>query len=167
MATYIVQTPASDSTFTITLASLANGSARQSTMIDNKTSQGYPYAIVYLKVQLGGDPSSDGWINVYLLRGNDPSSSDYRTGGAGSSNAAYPPSGTTIGSEWLLGSIPVPSARTTNDYVYGEWSTETIPGPLGPEWGIVVENRSGVALGSTEGNHYKGYVYMLPEIITV
>lgn len=151
-------------TFTITLASLANGSARQSTMIDNSTND-YPAAVVYLKVQLGGDPTADGWVNVYLLRGNDASSSDYRTGGAGASDAAYPPSGTSIGAEWLIGSIPVPAARTTNDYVYGEFSTEVIPGPLGPEWGIVVENRVGssIAFGSSEGNHYKGYLYFVPE----
>lgn len=163
MANEIHQKDITKATFACTLAGLANGSARQSTMIDNATND-YPAALVYLKCQLGGDPTVDGWINVYLLRGNDPSSSDYRTGGAGASDAAYPPSGTSIGQEWLLGSIFVPLARTTNDYVYGEWSTETIPGPLGAEWGIVVENRSGVALGATEGNHYKGYKYFVPEI---
>lgn len=162
MASEIRQKNITKATFTCTLASLANGSARQSDMIDNSTND-YPAAIVYLKCRLGGDPTADGWLNVYLLRGDDPSSSTYRTGGAGASDAAYPPSGTSIGGEWLLGSIPVPTARTTNDYVYGEFSTEVVPGPLGPEWGIVVENRSGVALHTTEGDHYKGYVYFVPE----
>lgn len=163
MANEIRQKDITKATFTITLASLANGSARQSTMIDNSTTD-YPEASVYLKCRLGGDPASDGWINIYLLRGNDPSSSDFRTGNAGASDAAYPPSGVSIGSEWLIGSIPVPTARTTNDSVYGEYSTEVVPGPLGPEWGIVVENRSGVVLHATEGDHYKGYKYFVPEI---
>ncbi|MBX7159340.1 MAG: hypothetical protein K1X95_03535 [Acidimicrobiia bacterium] len=157
MASEIRTKDIAKASFTCSLASLANGSARQSTMVDN-SSNDRPAALVYLKIQLGGDPTSDGQINVYLLRGNDASSSDYRTDGAGASDAAI-----TVGSAWCIGSIFVATAKTTNDYVYGDFDTGVVPGPLGPEWGIAIENKSGVSLGSTEGNHYKGYVYYVPE----
>lgn len=143
-------------TFTMTLASLANGSARQSTLIDNSTND-YPAAIVYLKIQSGGvAPTADSVYEVYLIRGDDPSSSTYRTDGAGASDAAI-----TIQNATLLGVIKVTANANTN--FYGEFDTEPA-GKLGPEWGIAVKNTSGQALNATEGNHLKGYVYYVPEI---
>lgn len=157
MASEIRSKDAAKAAFTCTLASLANASARQSSMLTNSTDQ--PAAIVYLTIQLNGDPTADGSIGVYLLRGNDaPADSDYRTDGAGVSDSAI-----TIVNAHQLGSIFVPSSAATGSYVYGEFDTNGVPGPLGPSWGIAVDNRSGVALGSTEGNHYKGYVYYVPE----
>lgn len=145
-------------TFTCTLASLGNGSARQSTMIDNSSTD-YPAAIVYLKILLNATTSADGSINVYLLRGNDPSASDMRTDGAGASDAAL-----TVRNAYPLGSIFVPNGATSSTVLTGEFDT-SVAGPLGPEWGIAVENKAGssVILNATEGNHYKGWVGYLPE----
>lgn len=143
-------------TFTLTLASLANGSGRQSTLIDN-SSNDYPAALVFLKIKSGGTgPTAGAVYEVYLIRGNDPSSSDYRSDGAGASDAAL-----TIENATLIGTIVV--TNTANKVFYGEFDTAPF-GPLGPEWGIAVKNSSGQALHGTEGDHYKGYVYYVPEV---
>ena len=143
-------------TFTCTLASLASGSARQSTMVDNSTTD-YPAAIVTMKIKSSGSaPTAGAVYEIYLLRGDDPSSSTYRTDAAGASDAAI-----TIENAQLLGTIVV--TATTNKVFYGEFDTAPL-GPLGPEWGIAVKNSSGQALHATEGDHLKGYVYYVPEV---
>lgn len=143
-------------TFTITLASLANGSARQSTLVDN-SSNDYPAALIFLKIKSGGTAPTAGKVyEVYLIRGNDPSSSDYRSDGAGASDAAI-----TIENAVLLGAIVV--TNTANKVFYGEFDT-AFCGPLGQEWGIAIKNNSGQALHGTEGDHYKGYAYYVPEV---
>lgn len=147
--------------FTITLASLATGNARQSTMVSNKTSvnadgSGFPAAMVYLKIESGGSAPTAGTLyEVYLLRGDDPTSSNYRTDGAGASDAAI-----TIENAQLLGTIVV--TATTNKNFYGEFDTAPL-GPLGPEWGIAIKNNTGQSLNATEGNHLKEFSYYIPE----
>jgi hypothetical protein len=143
-------------TFTMTLASLTNGSARQSTMIDNSTND-YPAAIVTLRIKSGGTgPTAGAAYEVYLLRGDDPSSSTYRSDNAGASDAAI-----TIENAQLLGTIVV--TNNANKNFYGEFDTAPL-GPLGPEWGIAVKNASGQTISTTEGDHFKGYVYYVPEV---
>lgn len=148
----------SKASFTITLNSLAAGSARQSTLIDNSSSD-YPMALVWVKVALGSDPgTTDGQVNVYLLRGNDPSSSDYRTDGAGASDAAL-----TVVNAQPIASAFAPSTLTTSSVVYVEAVAGGLDDPLGPEWGIAVENAMPVALHASSGNA-AGYVPLVPEI---
>jgi len=139
---------------TITLASLAAAGARQSTMVAN--SNNYPSAIVYLKIESGGTGPVAGKVyEVYLLRGDDASSSAYRTDGAGATDAAI-----TIENAQFLGTITV--TNTANKVFYGEFDT-TAFGPLGPEWGIAIKNATDQALHATEGNHLKEYTYFVPE----
>ena len=131
--------------FTITLASLANGAARQSDMIANASER--RAALVQLKIRSGGTAPTAGAIyEVFLLQGNG---SGYRTDGAGASDAAI-----TIENAPLLGTIVV--TATTNKDFYGNFDTAPL-GPLGTEWGIAVRNSSGQALNATEGNHTKQY----------
>ena len=155
MANEIRIKPITKATFTITLASLTNTSARQSTMINN--SSNYPAAIVYLRIESGGTaPTAGAVYEVYLLRGDDAASSTYRTDNAGATDAAI-----TIENAQLLGTIIV--TATINKNFYGEFDTAFL-GILGPEWGIAIKNSSGQTLFATEGNHFKGYVYYVPEI---
>ena len=138
--------------FTITLASLASGSARQSTLIDNSSTD-YPAALVYLKITSGASTPTAGTVyEVYLLRGDGT----IRNDAAGASDAAI-----TIENASLLGTIVV--TATTSKAFYGVFDTAGL-GVLGPEWGIAVKNSSGQALNSTEGNHDYNYVYYVPEI---
>lgn len=140
--------------FTKTLASLANGSGRQTTMVAN--SNNYPGAIVYVKAKSNSAPTVGTTYDVYLLRGDDASSSTYRSDGAGASDA-----GLTILNAQLLGSITLTASATTD--FYGEFDTGAL-GPLGPEWGVCFVNRSGQSLGATEGDHLLEYVYYVPEV---
>jgi hypothetical protein len=124
-------------------------------MINN--SSNYPAAIVSLKITSGAAaPTVSTVYEVYLLRGDDPSSSTYRSDGAGASDAAI-----TILNAKLLGSIVVTASGATA--FYGDFDTSAL-GPLGPEWGIAVKNSSGQTVSTTEGDHFKGYVYYVPEV---
>lgn len=148
-------------TFTLTLASLAAGNARQSTLISNKTSinadgSGFPAAIVYLKIKSGAVAPTAGKVySIYLIRGDNPSASNYRTDGAGAADAAI-----TIVNAQLLGTIMVTAAAATN--FFGEFDTAPL-GPLGPEWGIAVKNDTDQAVDATEGNHLKEFSYYISE----
>ncbi|MBI3319735.1 MAG: hypothetical protein HYZ89_04025 [Candidatus Omnitrophica bacterium] len=140
---------------TLTAASLANGSARQSTMLANSTNR--PAAMVYIKLKSGATaPTAGQTYDVYLLRGDDAASSGYRSDGAGASDAAI-----TIENAQLLGTIVM--TATANKNFYGEFDTAPL-GPLGPEWGIAIKNNSGQALSSTEADHVKESAYYVDEI---
>lgn len=138
-------------TFTITLASLADGSARQSDIITNTNER--PAAIVYLDIESGGTaPTAGALYEVYLLRGDGTGAN---TDGAGASDAAI-----TIENAQLLGTIVV--TATANKQFRAEFDTWPL-GPLGLKWGIAVKNSSGQALNATEANHVKAYTYYVPE----
>ncbi len=155
MANEIRTKPIAKATFTCTLASLADGSARQSTMINN--SSNYPAAIVYLRIKSGATaPTAGAVYEIYLLRGDDAATSTYRTDNAGAADAAL-----TIENAQLLGTLVVTATASKN--FYGEFDTSPL-GPLGPEWGIAIRNKSGQALSATEADHLKEYVYYVPEV---
>ena len=137
--------------FTITLASLANAAARQSTLLTN--SSDYPAAIVHLKVSSGTNAPTAGTVyEVYLLRSDGAIADD----AAGASDAAI-----TIVNAPLLGTIVV--TANANTAFYGVFDTAPL-GPLGNSWGIAIKNSSGQALHGTEGNHDYNYVYYVPEV---
>ncbi len=137
--------------FTITLASLANGSARQSTMVTNTNDR--PGMILQMVLQSGTAPTAGSIYEIFLLRGDG---SGYRTDGAGASDAAI-----TIENAQLIGSIVV--TNNANKDFYGDFDTAPL-GPLDEEFGIAVRNSSGQSLNGTEANHDKDYELYLPEI---
>ena len=155
MANEIRTKPITKDTFTLTLASLADGSGRQSTMENN--SSNFPAVLIYLEIVSGAAAPTLGTVyEIYLLRGDDASTSTYRTDGAGASDAAI-----TLSNAPLLGVITVTNDAATS--FYGDFDTAS-HGPLGPEWGITVVNESGQALSTTEADHFKGFVYYVPEV---
>lgn len=153
MASEIRTKPISSANFTITLASLASGSARASAKIDNTNN--YPAALVSLSIKSGGSAPTVGTLyEVYLLR--------YGVGGGsvvddswGGTDAAI-----TIENAQLLGTIVV-TATTAKSFI-GIFDTAPL-GPLCTSWGIAVKNSSGQALSTTEGDHIKSYSYYVPE----
>ena len=149
MGTPIHASFGSSTAMTITLASLANSTAgvgRQSTLIDNTTTQTQMVRVFY-KITTGKSPTDKTTITLYLLQGDNPASSNIRTDGAGASDA-----GLTVVTASLVGVIQVSS--TSNVTYTGSF---LIRNP-GPEWGIAVVNSTGVALNSTGGNHSLRYV---------
>ena len=138
-------------TFNITLVSLAAAASRQSTMVTN--SSDYPAAIVSLKITSGNVLPTAGALYVaYLLRNDGTISTD----AAGASDAAI-----TIENAPLLGTIVV--TATAEKGFYGEFDTAPL-GPLGPTWGIAVNNATTGALSSAAATHVTDYSYYVPEI---
>lgn len=138
--------------FTITLASLASGSARQSTIITNPNQR--PAALINLRINSGNAPAAGTIYELYLLRSDNITT--YRTDNAGAADAAI-----TIVNAQLIGTIVVTNNANTN--FYGDFDTSPL-GPLGPAWGIAIKNSTDQALNATEGNHVKEYATYLPEI---
>ncbi len=138
--------------FTITLAGLAAGSARQSSIVSNPNRR--PAALVYLIIQSGNAPAAGTIYEVYLLRGDGVPA--YRTDGAGAVDAAI-----TIVNAQLMGTIVVTNNANTN--FYGDFDTSPL-GPLGFQWGIAVRNSTDQPLNAVEANHVKEYSMYLPEI---
>jgi hypothetical protein len=138
---------------TITLASLASSSARQSTIVANANNRAA--AVIYLRIQSGAAAPAAGTIyEIYLLRTDGVTT--YRSDGAGAADAAI-----TIVNAQILGTIVVTNNLNTN--FFGDFDTAPL-GPLGPGWGIAVKNNTDQPLNATEGNHLKEFAYYLPEI---
>jgi hypothetical protein len=126
-------------TATITLASLANGSGRASTAVDN-TSGLYISADIRVKVKTSGT-SATGYASVYLIRSEDGTNYDDAFGG---SDAAYTPINAL-----LLGTILTPATAT---YVR-VFDTAELGLSLPAKWSIGIVNSTGNALTATAGDH--------------
>lgn len=141
---------------TITLASLASsttGVGRQSTIVDN-TSTRYQDVFVYVKITQGTTPTGNKAVYVYLIR-DDDNASNYRTDGAGTTDAAL-----TVQNAILVGAMRNLAVPSTGDVLYGDFLI-TKPGP---RWGIAIVHDTGVDLNSTGSNHYVRFVGINPEI---
>lgn len=141
-------TYASAGTVTITLTSLANGSWRQSAVVDN-TSNLYLDAHVGGSVQTGTTPTAGGTIDIYVYASYD---NTLYTGGASGSDAAY----TADGEEGLFRRLEtiIVDASSDTDYIWGPTSVaELFGGYLPRKWGIVMENNTGAALNATGTNN--------------
>lgn len=126
-------------TATITLASLANGSGRATTAIDN-TSGLYISADIRIKLTTSGTLAT-GYASVYLIRSEDGTNYDDVFAG---SDAAYTPVNAI-----LLGIISTPATAT---YVK-TFDTAELGLTLPAKWAIGIVNSTGNALTATAGNH--------------
>lgn len=138
---------AARTTITITLASLANASMRQSAEVSNTTNK-YTDAIVAGKITTGTSPTNNNTITIFAYGGDGTN----RSGGASGSDAGYTPAGEDAQLK-VLHVIPV-TATSNQTYEFYLGSLAAAFGGVLPEkWGIVVSNDSGVALNSTGTNH--------------
>ena len=132
----------------ITLASLASsvvGVGRQSTLINNVDDAQLVH--VFFLITTGTSPTADRTISFYLIKGDDPASSNIRTDGAGASDA-----GLTVETADLV--YAVATDATSNKGYRGSF---LLVNP-GPEWGIAVVHDTAVVLNSTGGNHILRFV---------
>lgn len=133
-------------TGTITIASLANGSGRAMTAVDNTTNL-YISADIGLKIKTGASgTSTTGKVDVYLIRSYDGTSYDDAYAG---SDAAYTPVNALY-----LGYINTVANATT---YYKVFDTAEMGLTLPRKWAIGIVNNSGAALDSTAGNHELKY----------
>lgn len=141
----IKQKLASSAALTLTLASLANGSGRCSTAVDN-SSLNLASADIFLKIKTGASGvAATGYLDVYLVKSEDGTNYDDAFAG---SDAAFTPSNAT-----KIGIISAIANATTYQAVI---NTE-LAGNLPRKFAIAVVNNTGAALDSTEGNHAKSY----------
>lgn len=127
---------------TITLASLANGSGRASTAVDNSTNK-FISADIRVKVKTGAlGVSSNGTCSIYLVRSDDGTNFDDSFGGT---DGALTPINST-----LLGVMSTVANATTYNKVI---DTNELGLTLPAKWSIAIVNSSGASLDSTAGNH--------------
>lgn len=138
---------------TLTQESLANGSWRQSTVVDN-TSNLYVDVLLGGIVRTGTSPTADATIDIYIYASYD--GVNY-TAGASGSDAAY----TADGEENLFKKIETIIVDGTSDqyYVWGPVSVAALFGGTMPsKWGVVIENNSGSTLNATVGNNETQFI---------
>ena len=137
--------------FTLTLASLADAAARESTAISEISNVSID-ALVFLKVTVGTPLASDKAVYVYAY-GTVDQGTNYSDGATGTDAAITLTSPPNMR---LIGVISTPTASTA--YKGGPFSVAAAFGGVLPEkWGIVVLNKTGAALNATEANHSKLY----------
>lgn len=135
---------------TITLASLASGSARQSAVVDNASNL-FLDVMVNLSVKLAsGSPGGERTVYVYVYGSED--GTNYTDNATGSDAAITMRSPTNLRP---LGIINTPDSGALT-YKSGPMSVAAAFGGVIPrKWGIVVVNNTGLALSATEGDHAK------------
>jgi hypothetical protein len=137
---------------TITLASLANNAARQSLAVDNSVDL-FLDAEVYLAIPLvAGTPGNDLAINIWLYGSHD--GTNYGDPATGLDTALTIRNPTN-----LRGPFPIntPDAGALTYKAFVPSVAQFFGGILPVKWGIVVENRTNLTFGATEGNFTKQY----------
>lgn len=141
----------SNQAFTLTIASLTSGSARESTAIDN-SSNVFQDALVQVKIKSAGSGTSGtGYVNIYAYATADGGTT-YSDGCTGSDAAVTLTSPTNLK---LIGVLNVVANATT--YKSSPFSVAAAFGVLPDHWGIVIENKTGATLDATGGNHAAFY----------
>lgn len=128
---------------TITLNSLANAGARESTVVDN-TSNKFLDVLVAVDVKLAsGSPASEKAVYVYAYGSED--GTNYSDNATGSDAAVTMRSPSNL---LLIGTINTPdSGALTYKGVFS--LSQAFGGNVPRKWGIVVENKTNLAFDST------------------
>lgn len=141
-----------EASITCTLASLANGSARECTAIVN-TSNLYLDAVVRLDCKLvTGTPSSDKAIYVWFYGSED--GTNYTDNATGTDAAVTMRSPSNLRGPFVI-STPDSGALTYKTVISSV--AGFFGGVLPPKWGFVVQNKTGLDFDSIESNHGKKY----------
>ena len=128
-------------TLVITLASLASAAARQSTAVNNKAMPATDVLVQVVCKLLAGTPASDKKINLYVFGSIDDANF---TDNAGATDAAITLRVPT--NLALIGAIQTPDAGALIYESAPIALAQFFGGVMPPSWGIVVENRTGLAL---------------------
>ena len=147
-------------TITCSVASLATGTAQQSTAIDN-TSNVFLDALVAAQIKAASSGvSANGTVTIYAYGTVDGGTtySDGASGTDGSITLTVPPNMRPIGTINLVANSQVAHG--------GPFSVAAAFGGVLPDhWGIVVLNSSGNALDATGGNHVIRYQGILAQSV--
>jgi hypothetical protein len=131
----------------ITLASLANAALRQSDVVRD-IPDAFLDALVQVKVKTGTPVAGDKALNVYAYAGMRGGVSPY-SGTAVGANAPYY---AAVGNCDLLGTITCPTDAC--NYTSRPMSiAKAFNGRMPEAWGIIIENKTGVALDAHADAH--------------
>ena len=137
---------------TLTLASLAQAAARESTAVDNSTDK-FLDVLVQLNIKLQtGTPASDKAINIYVYGSED--GTDYTDNASGSDAAITLRDPTNLR---LIDIINTPDSGGLTYKSHPLSIAAAFGGVMPRKWGIVVENKTNIAFSATEGDHTKEY----------
>jgi len=137
---------------TITLASLAQGAARECTAVDN-TSNLFLDAIVYVAVKLQtGTPGSDKQVIIYAYGSED--GTNYTDNATGTDAAVTLRSPANL---MVIGVIATPDSGGLTYKSNPMSIAKAFGGVMPRKWGIVIENRTNVTFSATEGDHVHTY----------
>lgn len=152
MAGNILQKFGSPATFTITIASLANNAARESTVVDNTTDL-FNDVLVLIKIKsAAASTAATGYANIYAYAtvDNGTTYSDNCTGSNAAVTLVVPPNLRLIGIMNIVAdSVTYKSPVMSVAAAFG--------GVMPQKWGIVIENKSGATFDATAGNHAAQY----------
>jgi hypothetical protein len=138
---------------TITLASLANAAARQSTAVSNTASL-YEDALLYIKITpAAAAVSATGYVNVYGY-GSVDGGTNYPEGITGTDGALTFLTPTNL---ILLGQINIVANSTARSIGPVSFCRTYGIDRLPAQWGIVVLNETGAAFNATAGNFVVEY----------
>ena len=139
-------------TITVTLASLANNGARESTVIDN-TSNLFLDALVGGKIKSPASATSaTGTVFIYVY-GTVDGGTLYSEEATGSDAAITLTSSPNAKLLWIVNVV----ANATT-YNFGPFSVASVFGGILPQkWGLIFENKTGGTLDSTGSNHAVKY----------
>lgn len=141
----------SNQSITCTIASLTNNSVRSAAAIDN-TSNLFLDALVQVQIKTGASgTTSTGYVNIYAYGTADGGTTYAEGAGTDASITLTSPPNVR-----LIGSLNCVANATT--YKSEPMSVAAAFGGVLPDhWGIIIENKTGGTLDSTEGNHLKVY----------
>lgn len=152
MSTTKILYGSNNQTITITMDSVTNNNARQSTAIDNSTNT-FLDALVFANIAITTG-SATGYLNIYAY-GTANGGSTYTDGASGSDAGFTMP---TTPNLRLIGVLNI--ANSTATYRGGPFSVAVAFGGILPShWGIVIENKTGVTLDSSGHSVYYQGIY--------
>lgn len=139
---------AAKATITITLTSLANGSARESTAIDNTTNK---YLDALVRVQSNGSAAGNtGAVDFYVYAAlGDTTYADAATGTDAAFTAANRDNARYLGSVTMNATTGVVAVLPSVAFAFG--------GVMPSKWGLIAVNNSGAALSATAAQHVVEY----------
>jgi len=143
---------ATKAAITITLTSIADDSARESTVIDNTSNL---YDDVLVRIRMNGQSGGTGLCEFYVYAAlDDTEYSDGATGTDAAFTAANRRNSPHLVSIQMNAATGVEAAPVSVASVFG--------GVVPPKWGLICINRSGATLSATGGDtdiDYQGVTY--------
>jgi hypothetical protein len=134
---------------TCTLTSLASGSARQATAVDNSTNL---YVDILIRVSSKAAAAATGTLDIYAVGALETTSSVY-TDGATGTDAVF--TAANVLNARLLGNVVM---NGTTAVVGGPYSlSRCFDGNIPVKWSLIVVNNSGAALSATASDHVLAY----------